>query len=213
VTGYPEGSFGGGRQATRAEAATMVVRLIDPVYRVSVDANSQAPVGSQIAFNPQTDVAADGRMKLGKAEEYMMKTLQSLRFFEEGGKFYFEGNVAEVPAGFENDLTIDIVFQQGKGISYGTYPLKTQTPLPSTGLFKVELLGINSRDQINSVMIILYIDAPNHTNPLFSYHGYQVIWTIKSSYDNRIEVNQYLTQENYFNETSKFYDLSTIFQW
>jgi len=35
VAGYPDGSFGGGKQATRAEASTMVVRLLDPYYRLS----------------------------------------------------------------------------------------------------------------------------------------------------------------------------------
>jgi hypothetical protein len=34
VSGFPDGSFGGGRQATRAEAVTMVVRLLDPSYRL-----------------------------------------------------------------------------------------------------------------------------------------------------------------------------------
>jgi len=34
VGGYPDGSFGGDKQATRAEACTMVVRLLDPSYRL-----------------------------------------------------------------------------------------------------------------------------------------------------------------------------------
>ena len=34
ITGYPDNSFGGDKTATRAEAATMIVRLIDPSKRV-----------------------------------------------------------------------------------------------------------------------------------------------------------------------------------
>jgi hypothetical protein len=34
VSGYPDGSFGGGKQATRAEACTMVMRLLNPYYRL-----------------------------------------------------------------------------------------------------------------------------------------------------------------------------------
>jgi parvulin-like peptidyl-prolyl isomerase len=34
VGGYADGSFGGGKPATRAEAATMVARLLDPAYRL-----------------------------------------------------------------------------------------------------------------------------------------------------------------------------------
>ena len=108
VGGYPDGSFGGEKPATRAEAAAMLVRLIDTSHRLTVTA-AEDPVG--ITFNPATDVAADGRMKLEKAEQYMMQTLQSLRFYEENGKFYLTGNVAELPEGFRNSLSIDVILK------------------------------------------------------------------------------------------------------
>jgi hypothetical protein len=204
VTGYPDGSFGGSKQATRAEAATMVVRLIDPIYRLG---------GDDIAFDPKTDVAADGRMKLAKAEEYMMKTLQSLKFYQEGGKFYFEGNVAEVPEGFRNNLSISIGFKEKLGLpvaTYGSHPLRAQTALPKVGPFKEELKGISSRNQIEGATIILYIDAPKHTNTTYDQYGYEVLWLLDSSYDNRIDVYDYIT---YRKTSSKFYDFSTIFLW
>jgi len=203
VTGYPDGSFGGERQATRAEAATMVVRLIDPTYRLG---------NSDIAFDPAVDVAADGRMKLAKAEEYLMQTLQSLRFYEEGGKFYFEGNVAEVPEGFENTLNIDIIFKRDTGlpiISYGSYPLRAQKALPNEGSFKVEVLGI-SLEQIAGIEITMFIDALYHINKLYDRYGYEVVWVINSNNDNRIDTIDSIT---YGKETHKFYDFSTIFLW
>jgi hypothetical protein len=206
VNGYTDGSFGGGRQATRAEAATMVVRLIDPAFRLGS--------GDAIAFDPAADVAADGRMKLAKAEEYMMKTVQSLRFYQEGGKFYFEGNVAEVPEGFRNDLGINISFVKGRdaagGVSYGSYPFTGDEDLPKMGPFKEELKGISSRDQIGSVRINIYIDAPKHTNTTYDGNGYEVIWVISSNNDNRIEVYDYIT---YRKAGNKFYDFSQLFQW
>jgi hypothetical protein len=204
VTGYTDGSFGGSKQATRAEAATMVVRLIDPIYRLGSD---------DIAFDPKTDVAADGRMKLAKAEEYMMKTLQSLKFYQEGGKFYFEGNVVEVPEGFENNLSISVGFKTELKLpvaTYGSYPFRAQAALPTAGPFKEELKGISSRDQIRNVLISLYIDAPKHTNKTYDMDGYEVIWVLDSSYDNRIDVYNYITYEK---ASSKFYDFSTIFLW
>jgi hypothetical protein len=209
VNGYTDGSFGGSKQATRAEAATMVIRLIEPVFRL----NNTASTGDDIAFNPATDVATDGRMKLAKAEEYLMKTLQSLRFYEEGGKFYFEGNVAEVPEGFKNDLSISIDFKKGldsPGVGYGTYPTRAQAYLPKNGPFKEEIKGISSRDQVVGVQIIIYIDAPKHTNTTYDRDGYQVIWVIDSINDNRIEVYESITYEK---GSSKFYDFSTIFLW
>jgi len=204
VTGYPDGSFGGERQATRAEAATMVVRLIDPVYRLGG--------GSDISFDPAVDVAADGRMKLAKAEEYLMQTLQSLKFYEENGKFYFEGNVAETPEGFENTLNIGIIFKQETDlpiVNYGSYPLITQQALPNQGPFKEEVPGISLK-QIAGIEITMFIDAPNHTNKLYDRYGYEVVWVINSNNDNRIDAVDSIT---YGKETHKFYDLSTIFLW
>jgi hypothetical protein len=169
-------------------------------------------VGSQIAFNPQTDVAEDGRMKLAKAEEYLMKTLQSLKFYEENGKLFFEGYVVEVPEGFRNNLAIDIIFKKGLGIpiaSYGSYPLRAQQALVKDGPFKVEVESI-SLEQIAGIDITMLIDAPKHTNNAYNKYPYEVIWVINSNNDNRFDIIDYIT---YGKETHKFYDLSTIFQW
>jgi hypothetical protein len=207
VGGYPDGSFGGSKQATRAEAAAMVVRLIDPIERLTVAFGT--PDAPAIAFNPAVDVAADGRMKLEKAEEYMMATLKTLKFFEEGGKFYIEGNVAEVPEGFRNRVSISVQYRGG-GVGYATYPYINDSALPKVGLFKMELTEVSNRDHIGGVLITLYIDTPNHTNTTYDKYGYEVIWTIDSDNDNRIDVSDYLKSQN---RSSKFYDLSTIFTW
>jgi hypothetical protein len=217
VTGYPEGSFGGGRQATRAEAATMVVRLIDHIYRLSVDANPQTPVGNQIAFNPQTDVATDGRMKLAKAEEYLMKNLQSLKFYFENGNLCFEGYVVEVPEGFRNSIDIDIICMPGvipPGGTYGSVPLTAQTPLPKAGSFKEELVGISNLDQIRYIRVAMWIVASNHTNTYQQGYPYEVIWVFETAFDNRINAVEYVAGgSNYGKKNQKFYDLSTVFLW
>ena len=217
VTGYPDGSFGGGRQATRAEAATMIVRLIDPIYRIATAPGTDVPVSSGITFNPSTDVAADGRMRLAKAEEYLMKNLQSLRFFEEGGKFYFEGNVAEVPEGFRNRLYISFEFKKSTGLPVATYTTlmsflfhKGVTELPKVGPFKEEIEGINSSEQINYVLITMAIEAINHTNKNKDGKSYEVYWSIYSTNDNRIAAVDCITYEK---QTEKFYDLSKVFTW
>ena len=213
VSGYPDGSFGGSKQATRTEAATMIVRLIDPLYRVAAETKPDEPVGRVIPFNPATDVAADGRMKLAKAEEYLMATFKTLRFYQEGGKFYFEGDTVEAPEGFRTDLNISVGFKESLGIpvaSYSSYPSRGQKALPKSGPFTVELEGASSRDQIIAVLITLNIAAPHHTNTSYDREDYEVTWTISYGYDNRIEVVNYVTERKV---SSKFYDLSTIFQW
>jgi hypothetical protein len=204
VAGYTDGSFGGSKQATRAEAAAMVVRLIDPIYRLG---------GDDIAFDPKTDVAADGRMKLAKAEEYLMKNLQSLRFYQEGDKCYFEGYVAEVPEGFRNRFDISIEFKRGSGLpvaNYSSVPYPADIDLPKAGYFKEEIKGISSPDIINYVLIAMSVNAIKHTNTNKGGESYEVYWALYSSNDNRIACVDCITWEK---QTNKFYDLSKIFTW
>jgi hypothetical protein len=211
VTGYPDGSFGGGKQATRAEAAAMVVRLIDKSQRVKVSAAPDVPAGNQIAFNPAVDVAADGRMKLEKAEEYLMKNLQSLKFYEENGKVYFEGYVTEVPEGYRNRINIIIVFMPGTGLtasSYNSDPFPADIVLPPAGSFKEEVKG--SLEQINYIEVTMSINAIKHTNKVYGRDSYEVAWIFSSGHDNRIDAINCIKADE---ETSKFYDLSQIFQW
>jgi hypothetical protein len=159
------------------------------------------------------DVAADGRMKLAKAEEYLMRNLQSLRFYTEGGKYYFEGNTTEVPPGFENRISIRIIFRSGTGLpiaSYNTIPYRAVIELPAAGPFKEEIKGINSLEQINYVQVTTSINAITHTNTSNDRESYEVCWIFNSGADNRIDAINCIGAGI---ETHKFYDLSTIFTW
>jgi hypothetical protein len=158
-------------------------------------------------------VAADGRMKLAKAEEYLMKNLQSLRFYQEGDKCYFEGNVAEVPEGFRNKLAILLEYKQGSGLPVATYsssPFIADKDLPKAGPFKEEIQGISSPEKINYVQITMAIEALKHTNTNKDGRSYEVYWTLYSTNDNRIACVDCITWEK---QTNKFYDLSKIFTW
>jgi hypothetical protein len=182
----------------------MVVRLIDKSHRLG---------GSDITFDPAVDIAADGRMKLAKAEEYLMKNVQSLKFYEENGKVCFEGNVAEVPAGFENRISIDITFKQGTGLpvaAYNTIPYRAVINLPKVGPFKEEIMGISSYNQIRDIEIITSIDAIEHTNTAYGSYKYEGCWIFGPDNDNRIDAINCIKDSR---ETHKFYDLSTIFLW
>jgi hypothetical protein len=188
----------------------MLVRLIDPSHRLTVTA-AEDPVG--ITFNPATDVAADGRMKLEKAEQYLMKNVQSLRFYTEGGKYYFEGYTTEVPEGFENRISIGIIFTPGTGLpiaNYNTIPYRAVIDLPTVGPFKEEIKGISSLEQINYVVVTTSINAINHTNTSYEKYNFEVCWEFSSGNDNRINAINCIKASI---ETHKFYDLSTIFTW
>jgi len=206
VTGYTDGSFGGERPATRAEASAMLVRLLDPAYRLC-----------EITFDPAVDVAADGRMKLAKAEQYLMKNLHSLKFYTENGKFYFEGYVAEVPPDFDNWIAISFQFKQGSGLpvaDYDTIPSilfhEDVVILPRVGPFKEEVAGISGPEIIDNIMVTMAIEAPNHTNTTYNQKSYEVLWLFYSNNDNRIACIDKIGIEEQIN---KFYDLSQIFQW
>ena len=215
VTGYPDGSFGGGRQATRAEASTMVVRLLDQAYRLC-----------EITFNPSVDVAADGRMKLAKAEQYLMKNLQSLKFYAENGKVYLEGNLVAVPAGFENWLYIRIIFKPSADLPIATYRTDTSilfhdqvNKLPGVGSFKEEInsydlngakIKITSFNQIEDIVVTMGVRALNHTNTTYMEQEYEVYWVFDSENDNRIACINCIEWEK---QVDKFYDLDQIFQW
>ena len=100
IVGMPDGSFAGLKNATRAEATTMIVRLIDSSYRVKVIGN--------VVFNEKTDITVDGRMKAEKSKNYMDITLENLEFYKENEKYYVKCTFPELPQGFENWLTIGI---------------------------------------------------------------------------------------------------------
>ncbi|MDF1617298.1 S-layer homology domain-containing protein [Petrocella sp. FN5] len=50
MTGYPDGTFGAGKNATRAEASIMIHRLIDPSIRPKVDLTSEVSINRNGTF-------------------------------------------------------------------------------------------------------------------------------------------------------------------
>ena len=122
-----DGSFYGTREATRAEAATMIVRLIDKEYRYTWY--------DGVPFCAKTDVTDTGLMKITAAERWIYKTLEGLRFYREGGKYYFSVTLPEVPEGFEMRFSVDM----DPGIGYETNAYLQSRDIPRTGTITREL--------------------------------------------------------------------------
>ena len=99
ICGMPDGTFSGGSYTTRAEAITMLVRMIDSSYRVEMYGD--------VAFNRNTDVMSDGKMTSAKSKEFIDCSLENLKFYKENGKYYVSGTFPEIPQGFENWLTLN----------------------------------------------------------------------------------------------------------
>lgn len=197
ICGMPDGSFLGGSYTTRAEATTMLVRMIDVGYRVKMYGN--------VAFNENTDIMTDGKMTSAKSKEFMDYTLENLKFYKENGKYYVSGTFPELPDGFENWLTIDIERNDGGTVISFTngFTMIDEQVIPKNGSFKKEI-AIPSVDKINYIHIKIGVAAKsnNTTNS-------------KSVYYNILSTNQdtisYIEAEGE-NQTVS-YDFSKLFQW
>ena len=104
IAGLPDGSFAGENEATRAEASTMIVRLIDPSQRVKPDVEIPERI-----FDRERDVLPDGTMSLEASEKYALQLIDSMQFYRDAdGKGYVKGMIPPVPDGFEIELSISI---------------------------------------------------------------------------------------------------------
>lgn len=201
IAGMPDGSFSGKNTATRAEATAMIVRMIDKSYRVKL-------VGD-VPFTPLTDVAADGRMKIDKAQQYMDQTLNSLEFYKEGGKYYVKGSFPELPNGFENWLTITVVRKNKPLISFTNGFTMIQTQLiPKNGTFNRELVGMDSTTEIEVVEMQIAVNGVGiKSSGDYDFEGH---YSITTNTPNRVglvyDIKPYTTKYIDFN-------VKQLFKW
>ena len=153
ITGS-DGYFKPWSTATREEVFVIVTRLIEKDSRVEY-------IGG-IPFNRLTDVTDDGLMKIAVAERFIMKAVNTLRFYKENDKYYFTIVLPETPDGFEMMMRIDM----DPGIGFITNAYLPERMIPSQGKITKELPG-NYMAQVfrkGDIQIILGVmvkpDAP-----------------------------------------------------
>ena len=197
ICGMPDGTFSGGSYTTRAEATTMLVRMIDSSYRVEMYGD--------VAFNKNTDVMSDGKMTVQKSKEFMDITLESLKFYKENGKYYVSGTFPELPQGFENWLTIDIERNDGQAVISFTngFTMIEEQKIPKDGSFTKEI-GIPSTDKINFIHIKLGVTAADNKVS----NSKSVYYNILSNKTDEISC----IETDGENKTIS-YDFSKLFQW
>lgn len=198
ICGMPDGSFSGGSYTTRAEATTMLVRMIDAGYRVKMYGN--------VAFNENTDIMPDGKMTSAKSKEFMDYTLENLKFYKENGKYYVSGTFPELPDEFENWLMITSQSKKDEpsfGLTTG-FTMIEANKIPNTGSFKKEL-AISNPDNLDFVVIRIGVDAVD----LPDSQAQSAYYNISTAHENEIT----LVKET--GETSETfeYDFSKLFQW
>lgn len=198
ICGMPDGSFSGGSYTTRAEATTMLVRMIDAGYRVKMYGN--------VAFNENTDIMTDGKMTSAKSKEFMDYILENLKFYKENGKYFVSGTFPELPDGFENWLMITSQSKKDEpsfGLTTG-FTMIEANKIPNTGSFKKELTMSNP-DNLDFVVIRIGVDAVD----LPDSQAQSAYYNISTAHENEIT----LVKET--GETSEIfaYDFSKLFQW
>ena len=113
LAGYPDGTFRPQANATRAEAATMVVRMIDKTYRLERYGD--------VFFNARTDLNETGNVKKEKVYDFVMSALETLRIEPDAdGKVVVSGVVPEVPDGQIFLLRIELFNKEGLYIGYAS---------------------------------------------------------------------------------------------
>ena len=117
LAGYEDGTFRPGNFGTRAEAATMVVRMIDPSYRLERY--------GRVFFNARTDLNEDGIIKKEKAYDFIMEAVKTLKIREDdSGEVTISGYVPPVPDGQFFTYHIRLLNKQGKQLDF----LSTASP-------------------------------------------------------------------------------------
>lgn len=133
LSGYPDGEFKPRNLLTRAEAVSVIRRLIDPGSRKAVVINpaanpSPTPVPvtelnrpeqkdpekgifevEGIRIDPALDYVRNsgGVMSILKAEEFVDIALKSLRFYEADGKARMRGYIPKLPDGYIWSFSLD----------------------------------------------------------------------------------------------------------
>ena len=197
ICGMPDGTFFGGSYTTRAEATTMLVRMIDSSYRVQMYGD--------VAFNRNTDIMSDGKMNVQKSKEFIDITLESLKFYKENGKYYVSGTFPELPQGFENWLTVDIERNDGQAVISFTngFTMIEEQKIPKDGSFTKEI-RIPSTDKINFIHIKIGVTAVDNKVS----NSKSVYYNILSNKTDAISC----IETNGENKTIS-YDFSKLFQW
>lgn len=198
ICGMPDGTFSGGSYTTRAEATTMLVRMIDASYRVEMY--------SGVAFNQTTDVMTDGKMTVEKSKNFMDITLENLKFYEENGKYYVSGTFPELPQGYENWLMITSQSKLNEpsfGLTTG-FTMIEENKIPNTGSFKKELT-LSNPDNLDFVVIRIGVDAIDKADS----EAQSAYYNISTAHQNEITLVKETGEESIKFE----YDFSKLFQW
>ncbi|MDA8233221.1 MAG: copper amine oxidase N-terminal domain-containing protein [Clostridia bacterium] len=167
---------------------------------------------SGIAFNPKTDISKDGRMKLDKAQEFLMKLLEQTTFYKKDGKYYMQATYPELPKGFEFGMGLTIQRNNNKPI----IRLKTKSTIikaqdiPYVGSFTKQLGDLKSVSEVDVLRLGASVDMINgFGDGGTKSEGSLLVHTLKFNED---EVT-ILLEISPFDSRYVKYDFKKLFKW
>lgn len=112
LVGDNNGNFNPKSNLTRAEAATIISRIMND-FNISVHNGIDNIV-------IKDDVAFEGRMRTDVATEYDLKALETARFYKENSKLYVSIDLPQLPKGFRWGLDITSYDKDGNYVYYNS---------------------------------------------------------------------------------------------
>ncbi len=192
LSGYTDHTFRPNATLTRAQAASVIWKLIDESQRTvlkmeelqvqpTVDRRTQEERIAEILqngtpniiFNPSTDTTKNENgylvMKEEKAREYMDVALSTLRFYGENGKYYMTITFPELPEGYKFSAAFETVYTEKAnkpiwGVTTGWTMVETNK-IPATGTVTKEITNmkaVNELLMVNSEIAVVADDGTVH---------------------------------------------------
>ncbi|MBN7773301.1 S-layer homology domain-containing protein [Clostridium aminobutyricum] len=168
ISGYSDGSFQGKKQGTRAEAATMILRLLDKSSRVAVDTEK---------LQTSTSITnSKGQMVQTEVKKYCYQAFSQTKIYSQDGKYYVSVNFPDLPSGFLWHPVIMSSTKEGILIYYSELDPNTglADPTVSVGATDTKIYEVNglTADQVKAgaeISFTLEIVQPDSRTVTASY--------------------------------------------
>lgn len=173
ISGYDDNTFRPDNLITRAEASSVLIRLIPGMSGIST-----TRLYSGVVFDPVWDIYKNS-MSSFKAHEFLDKALSTLTVGREAdGKYYISGRIPRMPEGYPmafsaayislsdiekvNLISTPIIDSE---LITGDIPfIGEYTQIPAKGSFKVELKDVVSLDPEKTIISITFSIGDEYEN-------------------------------------------------
>lgn len=204
LSGYSDGSFHGERQGTRAEATTMILRLLDKSSRVAVDTTKIQKITSIINDR--------GQMVQTEVKKYSYQAFSQTKIYTKDNKYYASINLPSLPNGFlwYARLSSSMEDEDGTIIYYSILDPETSIALGATGFHIYEVKGLTTEQVKDGAKI--HFDLQIVTPDVSSVTSYYSVDT--STHDKIYESSEVMDIESLIDyDTSEIFNSADWVEW